>query len=87
VELARHLRMAEDTHTRYHADALISDLALDCHAEEIAVAAFSKGINLSRLSFLEDPLWVPLISNWNRMIAAIPDPLSLPNAAVEANNH
>jgi glucosyl-3-phosphoglycerate synthase len=84
--LARYVRMAEDTLRRYHADALINDLAFDRHAEEIAVGAFSKGINLARRSFLEDPLGVPLIPNWNRVIAAIPDFFSLLNAAVEADN-
>ena len=84
--LARYVRMAEDTLKRYHADALINGLTFDRHAEEIAVAAFSKGINLARRSFLEDPLGVPLIPNWNRVIAAIPDFFSLLNTAVEADN-
>ncbi|MCI0418798.1 MAG: glycosyl transferase [Acidobacteria bacterium] len=85
--LARYVRMAEDTLKRYHADALINGLTFDRHAEEIAVAAFSKGINLARRSFLEDPLGVPLIPNWNRVIAAIPDFFSLLNSAVEADNN
>jgi glucosyl-3-phosphoglycerate synthase len=80
------MRMAEDTLRRYHADALINGLIFDRHAEEIAMAAFSKGINLARRSFLEDPLGAPLIPNWNRVIAAIPDFFSLLNAAVEADN-
>jgi len=84
--LARYVRMAEDTLRRYHADALINGLAFDRHAEEIAVAAFSQGINIARHSFLEDPLGVPLIPNWNRVIAAIPDFFNLLNAAVEADN-
>ena len=53
---------------RYHADALINGLTFDRHAEEIAVSAFSKGINLARHRFLEDPLGAPLIPDWNRMI-------------------
>lgn len=84
--LARYMRMAEDTLRRYNADALINGLAFDRHAEEIALSAFSKGVNLARRSFLEDPLGVPLIPNWNRVIAAIPDFFSLLNAAVEADN-
>jgi glucosyl-3-phosphoglycerate synthase len=50
------------------------------------MGAFSKGINLARRRFLEDPLGVPLIPNWNRVIAAIPDFFSLLNGAVEADN-
>jgi len=84
--LARYVRMAEDTLRRYHADALINGLVFDRHTEEIAVAAFSQGINIARHSFLEDPLGVPLIPNWNRVIAAIPDFFNLLNSAVEADN-
>jgi glucosyl-3-phosphoglycerate synthase len=59
--LARYVRMAEDNLRRYHADALINGLTFDSQAEEIAVAAFSKGIDIARRSFLEDPLGMPLI--------------------------
>ncbi|MGH9426096.1 MAG: hypothetical protein ACRD2L_07320 [Terriglobia bacterium] len=71
---------------RYHADALINSLSFDRHLEEIAVAAFSKGIDLARKSFLEDPLGAPLIPNWNRVIAAIPEFLNILEAAVEQDN-
>jgi glucosyl-3-phosphoglycerate synthase len=78
--------MAEDTLRRYNADALINGLAFDRHAEEIALSAFSRGINLARRSFLEDPLGVPLIPNWNRVVAAIPDFFGQLNTAIEADN-
>jgi glucosyl-3-phosphoglycerate synthase len=84
--LARYIRIAEDTIKRYHADALINGLTFDRHAEEIAVAAFSRGIDLARKSFLEDPLGVPLIPNWNRIIAAIPEFLEFLKEAVEKDN-
>src|SRR5262245_4773829 len=84
--LVRYVRTAEDTLKRYHADALINGLSFDRHLEEIAVAAFSKGIDLARKSFLEDPLGAPLIPNWNRVIAAIPDFLTTLEAAVEQDN-
>ena len=84
--LARYIRIAEDTIKRYHADALINGLNFDRHAEEIAVAAFSRGIDLARKSFLEDPLGVPLIPNWNRIIAAIPEFLEFLKEAVEKDN-
>ena len=84
--LARYVRTAEDTLRRYHADALINGLTFDRHSEELAVAAFSKGINLARRAFLEDPLGVPLIPNWNRVVAALPDFLTHLNEAVEQDN-
>jgi glucosyl-3-phosphoglycerate synthase len=84
--LARYMRMAEDTLRRYNADALINGLEFDRHAEEIALSAFSRGINLARRSFLEDPLGVPLIPNWNRVMAAIPEFFSLLNTAIESDN-
>ena len=84
--LARYVRTAEDTLKRYHADALINGLSFDRHLEEIAVAAFSKGVDLARKSFLDDPLGAPLIPNWNRVIAAIPDFLGTMESAVEQDN-
>jgi glucosyl-3-phosphoglycerate synthase len=84
--LARYVRTAEDTLRRYHADALINGLTFDRHSEELAVAAFSKGIDLARRAFLEDPLGVPLIPNWNRVVAALPDFLTHLNEAVEQDN-
>ena len=84
--LARYVRTAEDTLKRYHADALINGLSFDRHLEEIAVAAFSKGVDLARKSFLDDPLGAPLIPNWNRVIAAIPEFLNILEAGVEQDN-
>ncbi len=84
--LARYVRIAEDTIKRYHADALINGLTFDRHSEEIAVAAFSKGIDMARKSFLEDPLGVPLIPNWNRIVSALPEFLGLLKDAVERDN-
>ncbi|MCI0417787.1 MAG: glycosyl transferase [Acidobacteria bacterium] len=84
--LVRYVRTAEDTLKRYHADALINGLKFDRHLEEIAVAAFSRGIDLARKSFLEDPLGAPLIPNWNRVIAAIPEFLNRLETAVEQEN-
>ncbi len=84
--LARYVRTAEDTLKRYHADALINGLKFDRHLEEIAVATFSKGIDLARKSFLDDPLGAPLIPNWNRVIAAIPEFLSVMETAVDQDN-
>ena len=69
----RYVRMAEDTMTRYYADALLNGLVFDRHAEEQAVATFARSLRQAASEFLDDPLGLPLIPNWNRVIAAIPD--------------
>jgi hypothetical protein len=43
-------------------------------------------VDLARKNFLEDPLGAPLIPNWNRVIAAIPDFLNTLEAAVDQDN-
>jgi glucosyl-3-phosphoglycerate synthase len=83
---AQYVRSAEDMITRYHADAIINGLQFDRHAEEEAVHAFSRGIRLAAESYLADPLGQPLIPNWNRVVAAIPDIFSRLTEAVESDN-
>jgi glucosyl-3-phosphoglycerate synthase len=69
----RYVRLAEDTINRYYADAMINGLMFDRHAEELAVATFARGLASAADEFLADPLGLPLIPNWNRVLAAIPD--------------
>jgi glucosyl-3-phosphoglycerate synthase len=69
----RYVRMAEDTIHRYYADAMINGLQFDRHGEEVAVAAFARSLRQAAEEFLEDPLGLPLIPSWNRVVAAIPD--------------
>jgi glucosyl-3-phosphoglycerate synthase len=69
----RYVRTAEDIMTRYYADALLNGLEYDRHSEELAVAAFAKSLREASEEFLQDPLGLPLIPNWNRVVAAIPD--------------
>jgi glucosyl-3-phosphoglycerate synthase len=83
---AHYVRTAEDMITRYHADAIINGLQFDRHAEEEAVHAFSRGLRLAAESYLADPLGQPLIPNWNRVVAAIPDIFPRLNEAVESDN-
>lgn len=68
-----YVRMAEDTIGRYHADALLNGLEFDRHEEELAVAAFVKSLHEAASDFIEDPLGLPLLPNWNRVVAAIPE--------------
>jgi glucosyl-3-phosphoglycerate synthase len=68
----RYVRMAEDTINRYYADAMLNGLHFDRHAEEVAVATFAKSLHQAALEFLDNPLGLPLLPNWNRVLAAIP---------------
>lgn len=81
-----YIRTAEDTITRYHADALIDGLGFDRHEEEVAVETFAKSIRLAAEAFMEDPLGQPLIPNWNRVIAALPEFLDELREAIDADN-
>jgi glucosyl-3-phosphoglycerate synthase len=71
--LVQYIRMAEDTISRYHADAAINGLFFDRHAEEGIVAAFAEALRDAIRRYREDPLGAPLIPNWNRIVAAVPD--------------
>lgn len=81
-----YIRTAEDTITRYNADALIDGLGFDRHEEEVAVETFAKSLRIAAEAFMEDPLGQPLIPNWNRVIAAVPEFLDELCGAVEADN-
>ncbi len=70
---ATYLETAQEAIRRYEADAAINGLRFDRHEERTAVEAFLKGIKLATDGFLEDPLGVPMISNWSRVAAAVPD--------------
>ena len=69
----RYVRIAEDTIGRYYADALLNGLYFARHEEEVAVATFAKSLRQAAGEFLEDPLGMPLIPNWNRVVSAIPE--------------
>jgi glucosyl-3-phosphoglycerate synthase len=82
----RYRRMAEDTITRYHADAMINGLTFDRHEEETAVETFAHGLKLATEEFFSDPLGMPLIPNWNRITSALPGFLGELCEAVDADN-
>jgi glucosyl-3-phosphoglycerate synthase len=83
---ATYLRTAQETLTRYHDDAAINGLDFDRHEEEVEVETFIKGIEMAGKAFVEDPLSIPLIPNWNRVISAIPDFLERLKNAVDDDN-
>jgi glucosyl-3-phosphoglycerate synthase len=80
-----YVRTAEDTITRYHADAMINGLIFDRHTEETAVETFAQALKLATDEFFADPLGSPLIPNWNRITSALPGFLGALREAVEAD--
>jgi glucosyl-3-phosphoglycerate synthase len=81
----RYVRLAEDTISRYYADAMLNGLKFDRHAEEQAVAAFVQSLREASEEFTAEPLGAPLIPNWNRVVAAIPEFFGLLLDAIEAD--
>ncbi len=84
--MVTYLRIAQDTIKRYHDDAAINGLFFDRHQETKMVEAFTQAIKIAGKEFNEDPLYTPLIPNWNRVTAAIPDFLDQLNEIVEEEN-
>ncbi|MGD9347689.1 MAG: glycosyl transferase [Candidatus Aminicenantes bacterium] len=84
--LVTYLRTAQDTIKRYHDDAALNGLFFDRHGETKMVEAFTNAIRIASREFLENPLYSPLIPNWNRVTSAIPDFLAKLNAVVEEEN-
>jgi len=84
--LSAYLRQAEDTLRFYAADAAINGLSFPRHEEERAVATFVRSIQVAEKAFLDDPLWTPLIPNWNRVQSAMPSFLDELREAVRADN-
>jgi glucosyl-3-phosphoglycerate synthase len=52
---------------------MLNGLKFDRHAEEMAVAVFAKSLRSAADEFIVEPRGLPLIPNWNRVLAAIPE--------------
>jgi glucosyl-3-phosphoglycerate synthase len=83
---ATYLQIAQEAIKKYEDDAAINSLQFDRHQERMAVEVFLKGISLATEVFLKDPLGIPMISNWSRVTAAVPDIFERLVAAVEADH-
>jgi glucosyl-3-phosphoglycerate synthase len=81
-----YLRQAEDTLLKYESDAKINGLEFDRHEEAKAVEAFTRAIAMAAQAFVENPMGTPLIPNWNRVSAAIPDIFEMLMLAVDEDN-
>ncbi|BFU93500.1 MAG: Glucosyl-3-phosphoglycerate synthase [Nitrospira sp.] len=83
---ATYLQSAQEAINRYENDAAINSLAFDRHEERTAVEVFLQGMKLATEGFLDDPLGVPMISNWSRVTHAIPDVFDRMIEAVEEDH-
>jgi len=84
--VATYVQTAQDMLKRYEDDAAINVLFFDRHEESLAVETFTRGIRRAAEILMEDPLGVPLIASWDRVISAIPDILIRIKEAVEEDN-
>ncbi|MHB8110830.1 MAG: glycosyltransferase family protein [Syntrophorhabdaceae bacterium] len=83
---ATYSRTAQDLLKRYEDDASINSLRFDRHEESLSVETFTNGIKTAADMIMKDPLGVPLISSWDRVIAALPDILDRICEAIEDDN-
>lgn len=81
-----YVRQAQDAIKRYHDDASINSLFFDRHEEAVAMEAFARSIKTAGEHTLEDPLSIPLIPNWSRVISALPDLFDQLIEAIELDN-
>jgi glucosyl-3-phosphoglycerate synthase len=79
-------RQAEDTLRAYGADAAMNGLIFPRHEEETAVAMFGRSIREAARAHVDDPMFWPLIPNWNRVESALPEFLGSLNKAVTEDN-
>jgi glucosyl-3-phosphoglycerate synthase len=84
--LSAYSRQAEDSLRFYSADAAMNGLKYFRHEEETAVATFVRSIRAATDAFQKDPLWSPLIPNWNRVESALPTFLDDLRDAVRRDN-
>jgi len=81
-----YLRIAQDFIARYGYDSEINGLKYDRHKEGSEAEAFVLCIESAGKQFLETPMEVPYIPNWNRVASAVPNIFDLLIKAVEEDN-
>jgi glucosyl-3-phosphoglycerate synthase len=83
---ATYTRTAQDLLKKYEDDASINTLGFDRHEESLSIETFTHGLKIAAEVIMKDPLGVPLISSWNRVIAAVPEILDKVREAVDEDN-
>ena len=71
--LAAYQREAEDAVADSYAVSVMNGLVFDRHQEEQNVQTFIAALRASIDEFLADPLGPPLVPNWARVWAGMPD--------------
>ncbi len=84
--LINYLRTAKDEVKRYRDEAAFNGLQFDYHEESSTVEAFTRALQLAGEDFMANPLYSPLIPNWNRVESAFPDFLPMLCRLVEEDN-
>ncbi len=83
---ATYYRIALDILDQYYSDAILNGLNLDRHREEEAIDLFTTNVYRAGEMFLDNPMQVPTIPSWKRVISAIPDFYNRLLEAVEVDN-
>jgi glucosyl-3-phosphoglycerate synthase len=81
-----YLRIAQDFIAHYEHDSAINGLKYDRHREVSQSEAFLRCIERASQLFLQTPLEVPYIANWNRVASAVPSIFRMLLEAVEADS-
>jgi glucosyl-3-phosphoglycerate synthase len=84
--LTTYVKISHEFLKRYEDDAAVNGLFFDRHSETLAMETFTKGIKTAAGIITENPIGVPLIPSWDRVISAIPDILERIGEAVEKDN-
>jgi glucosyl-3-phosphoglycerate synthase len=80
--IAAYQREAEDAVADSYAVAMINGLSYDRHAEEMDVQTFARSLRVAIEDFLADPAGPPLVPNWSRVWAGVPEAGPMLRAAV-----
>ena len=70
--LVHYQQLAGDAINKYYADAMLNGLEFDRHAEAGAVTAFAESLREAAEVYTENPMSLPIIPSWNRVLHAIP---------------
>ena len=84
---AAYYRYALDAVDQYKADAAFNGLKLDLNVEESAVELFAKNIMKAGDSFHQQPMAVPSMPTWSRVLSAHPDFFYRMRLAIEEDNN
>ena len=80
------MRTALDFIEKYVGDAALNGLNYDRHSEEQAIEVFLRSIIIAGDQFLANPMELPMIPSWSRIMSALPDFTQNLYDAVEADN-